>query len=216
MVSIQGRRKIEMKKITKKNNLQVNFSKRRSGLFKKASELCTLCGVEVAIVVFSPAGKVFSFGHPQVESTIDRFLTRSPSVHNFNASYNVVEAHRDANIRELNAHLAQLVDILEVEKRKGQALDEVRKAGQRQWWWQAPIDELGSSELQLLRNALQELKMNVEKQADLLQAAVECSNCWPILAPSGIGSSGLGSEGNNEMHTSSPLHKFDQSLYFDF
>ncbi|KAG5070144.1 hypothetical protein JHK85_002521 [Glycine max] len=32
--------------MTNKSNLQVPFSKRRSGVLKKASELCTLCGAE--------------------------------------------------------------------------------------------------------------------------------------------------------------------------
>ncbi|KAL4297207.1 hypothetical protein GQ457_12G026200 [Hibiscus cannabinus] len=216
--SVQGRRKIEMKKIAKKNNLQVTFSKRRSGLFKKASELCTLCGVDIAIIVFSPPGKVFSFGHPHVESTIDRFLTRNPSIQCLKAHCNVVEAHRDANIRELNAHLAQLADILEVEKRKGQTLDDVREAGRRQWWWQAPISELGLSELQQLRNALQELRRNVGKQADLLQAAVESRYCWPFLAPNGVETSGLGREISevNASSSTTQMHKFDHNLYFEF
>ncbi|KAL9317338.1 hypothetical protein ACSQ67_013855 [Phaseolus vulgaris] len=50
----RGRQKIEMKKMSKESNLQVTFSKRRTGLFKKASELCTLCAADVALVVFSP------------------------------------------------------------------------------------------------------------------------------------------------------------------
>ncbi|KAK8683215.1 hypothetical protein V6N13_039281 [Hibiscus sabdariffa] len=154
--SVQGRRKIEMKKIAKRNNLQ--------------------------------------------------------------AHCNIVEAHRDANIRELNAHLAQLVDILEVEKRKGQTLDDVREAGRRQWWWQAPISELGLSELQQLRNALQELKRNVGKQADLLQAAVESRYCWPFLAPNGAETSGLGRERSevNASSSTTQMHKFDHNLYFEF
>ncbi|KAL4285261.1 hypothetical protein GQ457_16G006520 [Hibiscus cannabinus] len=195
---VQGRRKIEMKKI--------------------ASELCTLCGVDVAIIVFSPAGKVFSFGHPHVESIVDQFLTRNPSVRNFDARYNVIETHRDANIRELNAYLAQLVGMLEVEKRNGEALDEVREAGRRQWWWQAPIDELGSSELQQLRNALLELKRNVEKQVELMQAAVESSNCWPFLAPNDVGNSGFGCEENgiNVPSSTAQMYKFDEDLYLDF
>ncbi|CAA6657720.1 unnamed protein product [Spirodela intermedia] len=52
----------------------VSFSKRRSGLFKKAAELAILCGAEIAAVVFSPAGKPFSFGHPSVEAIADRLL----------------------------------------------------------------------------------------------------------------------------------------------
>lgn len=45
----KGRQKIDMVKIENKTNLQVTFSKRRAGLFKKASELIsTLCGAESA------------------------------------------------------------------------------------------------------------------------------------------------------------------------
>ncbi|CAN1769992.1 Agamous-like MADS-box protein AGL28 [Linum perenne] len=51
--------KMSIKKILNKSNLQVTFSKRRAGLFKKASELCTLCGVEITVIVFSPAGKAY-------------------------------------------------------------------------------------------------------------------------------------------------------------
>ncbi|KAA8519520.1 hypothetical protein F0562_013776 [Nyssa sinensis] len=53
-----GRQKIEIKKIEKKNNLQVTFSKRRTGLFKKAAQLSALCGAEVAVIVMSPAKNV--------------------------------------------------------------------------------------------------------------------------------------------------------------
>ncbi|KAL7212791.1 hypothetical protein ACSBR2_015468 [Camellia fascicularis] len=54
-----GHQKIKIAKIEIKNHLQVTFSKHRSRLFKKA---------------FSPAGKVFSFGHPNVDSIVNRFL----------------------------------------------------------------------------------------------------------------------------------------------
>ncbi|KAK7853894.1 agamous-like mads-box protein agl61 [Quercus suber] len=55
----KGKQKIEMKKIDKEV---------WTGINKKASELVTLCGAEVGVVVFSPVGKSFSFGHPSVES----------------------------------------------------------------------------------------------------------------------------------------------------
>ncbi|KAK6916284.1 Transcription factor, MADS-box [Dillenia turbinata] len=41
----------------KQSNHQVTFSKCRSGLFKKASELCIMTGAEVEVVVFSPGKK---------------------------------------------------------------------------------------------------------------------------------------------------------------
>ncbi|MCL7037968.1 hypothetical protein MKW94_029002 [Papaver nudicaule] len=73
----QGRKKILIERIEIKSNRQVTFSKRRNGLFKKASELCVLCGAEIAVIVFSPAGKAYSFGNPHVDSTISRFLNEN-------------------------------------------------------------------------------------------------------------------------------------------
>lgn len=69
----RGRRKIEMKKIERKTNLQVTFTKRRKGLFEKAGELCALCGSGIAILVQSPANKIFPFGYPSVESVVHKF-----------------------------------------------------------------------------------------------------------------------------------------------
>lgn len=69
----RGRQKIPIEKIANKNSLQVTFSKRRAGLFKKASELSALCGAQVAVIVESPGGKLFSFGNPSVDSVIYRF-----------------------------------------------------------------------------------------------------------------------------------------------
>ncbi|KAH7840309.1 hypothetical protein Vadar_015431 [Vaccinium darrowii] len=57
---------------------QVTFSKCQFGLFKKASELCTLSGCEIALVVFSPSGKPFSFGHHSVNTIVQWYLCESP------------------------------------------------------------------------------------------------------------------------------------------
>ena len=126
----KGRQKIEITKIPKKNHLQVTFSKRRSGLFKKASELCTLCGANVAIIVFSPTGKVFSFGHSNVETIVDRFLTYNPLL--VPNDLHLIEAHRNATIRELNLQLTQVLNQLEAEKKRGEILSQMRRASQNQ------------------------------------------------------------------------------------
>ncbi|EEF40284.1 mads box protein, putative [Ricinus communis] len=158
-----GRQKIAIEKISKKTHLQVTFSKRRAGLFKKASELCTLCGVEIAILVFSPANKAFSFGHPEVESVLDRFLARHP-LPTSSSAHQLIEAHRNANVCELNMQLTHTLNQMEDEKKKGELLDQIRKSSQNMCWWEAPIDELGMHELEQLRFALEELKKNVTKQ----------------------------------------------------
>lgn len=165
-----GRQKIKIEKIEVKNHLQVTFSKRRSGLFKKASELCTLCGVEIAIIVFSPAGKVFSFGHPNVESIVDKFLITLNSTTNtnnnmINGPYQLVEAQRNASVRELNMQLGQILYELEAERKRGEDLDNMRKTNQTQYWWEGPVSKLGLEELEQLRSAMEELKRNVSEHA---------------------------------------------------
>lgn len=55
------RGKTQMKRIENTTSRQVTFSKRRSGLLKKAFELSVLCDAEVALMVFSPTGKLYEF-----------------------------------------------------------------------------------------------------------------------------------------------------------
>lgn len=68
-----GRKKIEIKKIENNSSRKVAFSKRRKGMFKKASELCRLCGAEIAVIVFSPKGRPYSFG----DRVIDKFMAEN-------------------------------------------------------------------------------------------------------------------------------------------
>lgn len=75
-----GNKKIRIEMIQDKNKRHVCFSKRRKGLFQKASELCTLCDAQVAIIVFSGGGRPFVFGHPTADAVIDRFLSATDPV----------------------------------------------------------------------------------------------------------------------------------------
>ncbi|MFQ6664226.1 hypothetical protein Gotur_031405 [Gossypium turneri] len=74
-----GHQKIEMAKIKYESNLQVTFSKRRSDFFKKASELCTLCGVEIAITVFSSGNKLIEAHHNAIILRLNAQLTEMMS-----------------------------------------------------------------------------------------------------------------------------------------
>lgn len=161
----KGRQKIEIAKIQKKSHLQVTFSKRRAGLFKKASELCTLCGAKIAILAFSPGGKAFSFGHPDVQSILHSF-----SVHGSPTLNLITEAHDQGagGIRKLNLQLAEVLSQVESEKKRGEELSQMRKANQAQHWWEAPIEELNLEELQGLKAAMEELKKMVESRAEQL------------------------------------------------
>ncbi|KAH0682814.1 hypothetical protein KY290_021400 [Solanum tuberosum] len=101
-----------MVKMKNTRNLGVTFSNRRGGLFKKASELCTLCVAEIAIVVVSQDGKVFSFGHTSVDTLVERFLGRNLPPPNNDVYNQQIVARREAGIHELNTKLMNLEGVL--------------------------------------------------------------------------------------------------------
>nr|ACX85614.1 AP1 [Juglans regia] len=69
-----GRGKVEFKRIENKINRQVTFSKRRSGLLKKAHEISVLCDAEIALIVFSTKGKVFEYSTSRcMERNLERY-----------------------------------------------------------------------------------------------------------------------------------------------
>ncbi|KAL6324478.1 hypothetical protein AAG906_013290 [Vitis piasezkii] len=68
-----GRGRVQLKRIENKISRQVTFSKRRSGLLKKAHEISVLCDAEVALIVFSTKGKLFEYS---TDSSMERILER--------------------------------------------------------------------------------------------------------------------------------------------
>ncbi|KAI4331983.1 hypothetical protein L6164_016926 [Bauhinia variegata] len=144
-------RKIEIKKISKENNLQVTFSKRRIGIFKKASELCTLCAAKVAIIIFSPGNKVFSFGPPSVNDLVNFLLTgaQAQTTEEEALRNNFTESLCDVNLRNVNAELTQFCDVLDMLKKHN--------------------TELNKPELEFLMSTMEELNRNITLQAHKLR-----------------------------------------------
>lgn len=161
-----GRRKVRMAKMENQSNLQVTFSKRRAGLFKKASELCVLCGVEAAIIIFSPAEKVYSFGHPNVENVINKFLNETSLRQNNNTAANhelIVESHRNSAIRERNLELVQVERMLTAERNHREELDRITKtAGHMPRQFPPCVDGLDYTQLSVLKEAVLELVKKIE------------------------------------------------------
>ncbi|CAN1808543.1 Agamous-like MADS-box protein AGL29 [Linum perenne] len=119
-----GRRKIQMTMVKDKNCRQVTFSKRRTGLFKKAHELATLCAVQIAVLVFSPGGKPFSFGSPDVNSITDQFLNLNEKPSTSGKNNNISSA-----MKEMNEELDSLHSQVEAEKEKEKTLKEQKQKG---------------------------------------------------------------------------------------
>jgi hypothetical protein len=163
----RGRQKIATKRIENEDDRLITFSKRRSGIYKKASELVTLCGAEVAVLVFSPAGKAFSFGHPSIESVANRFLGQNIAPND--NTHPLVEAHRKVRINELNQQHNELLSEMEAERDRGKVLKEGTSEKSSQGWWEAPIDELSLQELKQMNVMLEEFHKNLHKTINELR-----------------------------------------------
>nr|XP_017228568.1 PREDICTED: agamous-like MADS-box protein AGL62 [Daucus carota subsp. sativus] len=176
----KGRQKIVMAKMSKESNLRVTFSKRRCGLFQKASELSTLCGVEIAIIVFSPGKKVFSFGYPNVELILEKFHNaQDPSPMN-STTLQLVQAFRSARVRLLNKELSELLIYSEEQKKQGEELIKLKKQRQEMFWWEALIDDLRFEQLDMLKTGMEDLKRSIATHAQnlvMMEHALALDGC---------------------------------------
>jgi len=171
--------------MSNESNLQVTFSKCRSGLFKKASELCTICGTNVALVVFSPGEKVFSSGQPNVDTVIDRY--RSRVLHQNNGTMQFMGAHRSANMRGLNTQLTQINQLLNNEKKRSEELRHLHKATETQFWWAGPVDGM-NRELEFFKKALEALSKLVAYHAYRLVIQGAPTQTFPFFVGNGSSS----------------------------
>ncbi|XVE51580.1 hypothetical protein DITRI_Ditri02bG0052900 [Diplodiscus trichospermus] len=170
----RGRQKIELKKIENEDDRLVSFSKRRSGIYKKASEMATLCGAEIGLIVSSPTGKPFSYGHPSLESVANRYLKQNPSPND--NTYPLVEAYRKAKVDQLSQQLAQILSKLDAEKKKAKMLDQQTPAKETQGWWEAPIDELNQKELVDLYSTYEEFRTILYSAINMKSAEASTSS----------------------------------------
>ncbi|TKY71504.1 MADS-box protein SVP [Spatholobus suberectus] len=124
----------------------VTFSKRKRGLFKKAQELSTLCDAEIAVTVFSAAGKLFEYASSSVQQVIKRYNLHTridklqhPSVelqldsdtYNYFVAMRNEVADRTHELRKLNGEELQglkIRELQELEKLITKGLARVSKA----------------------------------------------------------------------------------------
>ncbi|KAL8460015.1 hypothetical protein ACS0TY_031796 [Phlomoides rotata] len=205
-----------MEKIEKEENLHVTFSKRRAGLFKKASELNTICGAESAVVVFSPAEKPHAFGNPNVETIENRFL--NTNIGPTPPANPLLAAHQEASNGKLNQELIHEEGLLLCERQRKRELD----------MFQPPINELTYEQLNQLQEDVLGFKSLFKSR---LQEATS-SGCstnvqWPNPEQQCVPSVGFTNEGGFDMtsypnasehtswarnSTSSYLAPYDQNL----
>ncbi|XP_014754099.1 agamous-like MADS-box protein AGL23 [Brachypodium distachyon] len=206
-----GRQKVAMEPIQSNKARQVCFSKRRFGLFKKASELSVLCGVELAAVVFSPGGKAFSFCTPSVDAVVNRLLVNNnnnaaapaagggggwsssaPAVATEGSSSSGLApaAMAAEKLVELTEAYAELRAMMEREKlRKERAEEEMEREREAAGcptaaWLDADLAELSEAELVEFQAALLEVKNAVDLHADdVLRETLTAAAAAPARSP---------------------------------
>ncbi|XP_030446747.2 agamous-like MADS-box protein AGL61 [Syzygium oleosum] len=153
-------RRTEMRQITNETSRFITFSKRKSSIYKKSSELVTLCGAEVGFVAVSPAGKPFSFAHPSIDTVADRFLNRNPPPNN--RSRALVESyHQVQSTNELNQQHDELYNQIKAEKAQGKVLKQLTEGKDDFEWWAAPMEELNQEELYQMKGRMEDLRRSL-------------------------------------------------------
>ncbi|RXH78739.1 hypothetical protein DVH24_002257 [Malus domestica] len=170
----RGRQKTEMKRIEKEDDRLVVFSKRRSGIYKKATELGALCGAQVGILVFSPMGKPHSFGNPSIDYVLNRNLFWRPTgrkkilqaIENYNESVEHLEV-----VKECRKALRQL---------EGQ-----RGSGEQKVWWKPPIKDLDLQGLKQMHDSFKRVTDHVSSNLRLTQGS-RFDNCTASTSASAV------------------------------
>ncbi|CAK8560937.1 unnamed protein product [Lathyrus sativus] len=109
------RGKTEMKLIEDTTSRQVRFSKRRNGLMKKAFELSILCDAQVALIVFSPRGRIYEFASSSILETIERYRSHT-RINNTPTTSESAEITQ--RLKEEAENMRKKIDLLETSKGK--------------------------------------------------------------------------------------------------
>ncbi|CAN1167238.1 Agamous-like MADS-box protein AGL29 [Linum perenne] len=173
----KGRQKIPLQKIEDPVGRAITFSKRRRGIYKKASELVTLCGAEVGVMFFSPAGKPFTYGYPSIDSIVERFirhpLPQPPIDRQSLAIQRFIGVRSRVMIEELNQQHNEVAAEVEALKEKAAELRSAtaaRKMEKKELDWKS-INKMRLDELRELKERLVTLEGKLDEQAKEMDAS---------------------------------------------
>ncbi|XP_054820457.1 truncated transcription factor CAULIFLOWER A-like [Prosopis cineraria] len=203
-----GRGRVQLKRIENKINRQVTFSKRRSGLQKKAHEISVLCDAEVALIVFSTKGKLSHYSSdPCMEKILERYERysyaekqlvapdRSPT-ENWTLEHAKLKARMEVLQRNLKHYKGEdleglsLKELQNVEHQLDNALKHIRTRKNQLMYESISEYQKKDKKLQEQNNLL--AKKIKEKEKAMLEQAREEKDDHEhndILVPSNIGGS---------------------------
>lgn len=153
------RGKTQIKRIENTSSRQVTFSKRRSGLLKKAFELSVLCDAEVALIVFSPTGKLYEFSSSSTNQTIERYKKNAKNL-------GTTRKEADENMEHMMKEAAAIVhkiELIEESKRhllgyglESRSTDELQ---QIEGQLERSLNKIRTRKRELFKEKIEEMKM---------------------------------------------------------
>ncbi|XP_047340168.1 agamous-like MADS-box protein AGL62 [Impatiens glandulifera] len=158
-----GRKKIPIKFIKDRAKRSVAFSKRKSGVMKKVSELSTMCGIDMALILFNESGKVYSYGNPTLNVILDLFLGLDPQRVLNPASRKIIEAQKIYRIQEMEAKIMNGEEMLKLEEQRGKTLSLEMTNHAVDKWWEQPIEKMTLDQIELRKKSMENLKMIFEE-----------------------------------------------------
>ncbi|XP_017250338.2 agamous-like MADS-box protein AGL62 [Daucus carota subsp. sativus] len=170
-----GRKRIPMEKIEDSSKVGVTFSKRRSGLFKKACAVRSLCDCHTAIVIFSGDNTVYSFGDPSSDRIFNSFIGATPAEESEGATpaqesegatsaeeSDVPQLTEGYDFCQLMEEMTEYEGIVDAEKTRENGFTEVENDPQDEnclgKLWSAPVEELTLAEAEEMLAKLEDFK----------------------------------------------------------
>ncbi|XP_021733860.1 agamous-like MADS-box protein AGL65 isoform X1 [Chenopodium quinoa] len=182
-----GRVKLKIKRLESSSNRQVTYSKRRTGIIKKARELAILCDIDIVLLMFSPTGKptLFLGERSNLEQVITKFAQLTPqerakrkleSLEALKKTFK--KCDHDVNIEDFVASSSQTAE--ELANQVGLLQAQITEAHKRLSCWSNP-DKIDNVEhLRQMENSLKESLNQIRLHKDNIGKhqfmSLDCSN----------------------------------------
>ncbi|KAM3216347.1 agam-like MADS-box protein AGL29 [Capsicum annuum] len=166
----KGRQKMPLRKKEKQEERYVSFSKRRSDLYKKASELVMECDVDIGVTFLFLTGNPFAFFHPTVEAIVSRFQNLNLKL---SESTQIVAAQARNRVKELQSELDELDLREDIAIANKNMYDKVMETRQKGLW--ESIEQLNAEELTKFEAWLNVTRFNLQNRLNQLENGASSS-----------------------------------------
>ncbi|KAL7223159.1 hypothetical protein ACSBR1_024766 [Camellia fascicularis] len=196
-----GRGRVQLKRIENKINRQVTFSKRRSGLLKKAHEISILCDAEIALIIFSTKGKLFEYS---TDSCMERILERYERYSHAERQLIATDTESQGSWTLENAKLKARLEVLQKNQRHlmGEDLDtlNLKELQNLEHQLDSALKHIRTRKNQLMYESISELQKKIkekekkekEQQAELEQHQSHDQNSSTVVISQSLHSLNIG------------------------